>query len=125
MARPDGRWFAYAANREGGWTITVRALPSNAAGVMAVAYGQDPVWMDATTLTYVRAGRSYKVSVSDATVTSPTPVATTPVILSARGATREGHVLVRRSESSPVVTLGWHAEIEAILAARRPLPTIR
>jgi DNA-binding winged helix-turn-helix (wHTH) protein len=122
---PDGRWFAYAVNREGGWTITVRALQSNAAGATAVAHGQDPVWMDATTLTYVSAGRSYKVSVSDATVTSPTPVATTPVILSARGATREGRVLVRRSESSPIVTLGWHAELEAIMAARRPLPTIR
>ena len=107
------------------WTVTVRTLQSNAAGATVVAHGRDPVWMDATTLTYVSAGRSYKVSVSDATVTSPTPVATTPVILSARGATREGRVLVRRSESSPVVTLGWHADLEAILAARRPLPTIR
>jgi DNA-binding winged helix-turn-helix (wHTH) protein len=122
---PDGRWFAYAVNRDGGWTITVRALQSNAAGVTVVAHGQDPVWMDATTLTYVRAGRSYKVSVSDATVTRPTPVAPTRMILSARGATREGRVLIRRSESSPVVTLGWGAEVEAILAARRPLPTIR
>ena len=122
---PDGRWFAYAVNREGGWTITVRPLHPNAAGVTVVAHGHDPVWMNATTLTYVSAGRSYKVSVSDATVTSPTPVATTPVILSARGATREGRVLVRRSESSPIVTLGWHAELEAIMSARRPLPTIR
>jgi hypothetical protein len=77
-------------------------------------------------LTYVKAGRAYKVSVSDAAALAhPAPVAATPVILAARGATRDGRVLIRRSESSPIVTLGWRSELEAILAARRPLPTIR
>lgn len=124
---PDGRWFACAVNQDGAWTVTVRSFQADAAGVGVAESGQAPVWTDSTTLGFVNARRALAVSLSTASnqLGTPTPMAAEPVVLAARGATQDGRVLVRRSAALPIVTLGWRSEIEAMLAARRPLPTIR
>jgi len=124
---PDGRWFACAVNQDGAWTISVRSFQPGTPRVTVAENGQAPVWIDSSTLGYMKARRAFKISlaISATHLGTPTPMAAEPVVMAARNATHDGRVLVRRSAASPIVTLGWRSEIEALLAARRPLPTIR